>query len=147
MASAVRCPKSASKIAASASRSPVRRPRCLSASDAIDDDGDRPEIEPEQSFDRRGHRRPYLCGERTECLTRARDDTQTHEAAGVDHADAKAGAGEPGTPARSAVADADDARDLESGGLDKFLDDTLADGQDGSTPEATSSYVGVSVLV
>jgi len=79
--------------------------------------------------------------------TRARDDTQTHEDTVVDHADADGGAGEPGTPARSAVADADDARDLECGGLDQFLDDTLADGQDGSTHEATSSSVGASVLV
>src|SRR4029079_10586985 len=130
MASAVRCPKSASKIAASASRRPVRRPRCLSASDAIDDDGDRPEIEPEQSFDRRGDRRPYLCGERTECLTRARDHTQTHEDTVVDHADADGGAGEPGTPARSAVADADDARDLECGGPAQLLADTRTHSHD-----------------
>ena len=38
MAPAVRWPKSASKIAASASRRPVRRPRWRSASDTIDDD-------------------------------------------------------------------------------------------------------------
>ena len=69
MASAVRCPKSASKIAASASRRPVRRPRWRSASDTIDDDGDRAEVQPEQPLDGRGHRGAHLRGEGREGVT------------------------------------------------------------------------------
>src|SRR5690349_14752398 len=129
MASAVRCPKSASKIAASASRRPVRRPRCRSASDAIDDDGDGAEVETEQAFDGGRHGRPYLRSQRTERLTRPRDDAEADEHAVVDDPDANGRAGEPGAPCRSRVADARDAGDLERRGLHELADDPLADGQ------------------
>ena len=116
MASAVRCPKSASKIAASASRRPVRRPRCRSASDAIDDDRDGAEIEPEQPLDGGGDRGPDLGRQRPERVARPGDDPQADEDAVVDDADAHGRSGQPAPPGRAAVTDAGDARDLEGRG-------------------------------
>jgi len=66
IASAVCWPKSASKIAASAIRRPARRPRCRSAADAIDDDGDGAELQPEQPLDRGADRHLDLVADRDE---------------------------------------------------------------------------------
>src|SRR6188472_3312340 len=79
MDSAVRWPKSASKIAARARRRPVRRPRTRSAPDAIDDDRDRPHFEPEQSLDDGRHCGADLGGQRHEGLTRPGDDPQADD--------------------------------------------------------------------
>ena len=77
-ASAVRCPKSASKTAARASRRPVRRPRTRSGPDAIDQHGHRPELETEQTLHGGGDRRPDLAGQRRQGLAgRATSQSRT----------------------------------------------------------------------
>src|SRR5687767_9450082 len=139
MASAVRWPKSASKIAASASRRPVRRPRWRSASDTIDEDRHGAELQSEEPFDRGGNRGPDLCGQRCERLPGSRDDAQADDDPVVADPDADRGAGEPAAPGGPSVADACDARDLERGQADELGDDTLPDGQFRSAHVATPS--------
>src|SRR4051794_5754972 len=78
IASAGRWPKSASKIAARASRRPARSARIRSepalAPDAIDRHGDRHDPQVEQALDGRRHRVADLAGEGRQGLTWTGDD-------------------------------------------------------------------------
>jgi len=126
-ASAVRCPKSASKTAARASRRPVRRPRTRSAPDAIDQDGDRPELQAEQTLDGRGDSAADLGGQGPERLSRAGDDPDADEDALVADAHRDRRSTEPVTPGGTASADARDTGHLEGCEPDQLADDCLAD--------------------
>src|SRR5690349_23469863 len=95
IASGVRWPKSASNTAASASRRPVRRPRWASASDAIDDDGDRPQVQAEEALDGRRDGAADLGSERGERLPGPGDDAQPDEDAVILDADPDGWATQP----------------------------------------------------
>src|SRR6188474_4000689 len=110
MAPAVRCPKSASKIAASANRRPVRRPRWRSASDTIDDDGHRAEVEPEEPLDCRRDSGADLGREGRERVPGPGHDPQPDKHAVVTDAHADGGAAEPAAPRRATVSHTSDSR-------------------------------------
>src|SRR6185503_2653476 len=139
IASAVRWPKSASKIAASASRRPVRRPRWRSASDTIDDDRHGAEVEAEQALDGRGHGGPDLRRQGPERLSWPGHDSQPDEDPVVANPDVHRRAPQPVAPGGAAVAHADDARNLEGRQADELGDHPFSDRQVRSAHVATSS--------
>jgi len=75
-----------------------RRPRWGSASDAIDDDGHRAQVEAEQTLDRRRHGGPDLGGQWTQRVARSGDDPQPHENTVVDHTYPNGWSSEDGAP-------------------------------------------------
>src|SRR6478735_8072638 len=126
-ASAVCCPKSASKTAESARRRPVRRPRTRSAPDTVDQHGHGTQVEPEQALHGRRDRRPDLGGERPDGLAGAGDDPDPDGDALLLDPDADRAATEQATPRRAAAADPRDARHLQCRQSDELADDRWPD--------------------
>src|SRR5258706_5110410 len=124
IASAVRCPNSASKTAARARRRPVRNARIrsepLSASDTVDRDGDRFEPQPEHPLDGRGDGGPDVTGEWQEGVTRSGDYPDVDPDGVVGQLRRDRGARDHRAPCRSAPAAPGGAPDLERGQSDPF---------------------------
>src|SRR5215203_448715 len=160
MASAVRCPNSASNTDASASRRPARRlltcssllvprrARDPSGSDAIDQDGDATELHAQQALHRGADRRPDLGREGDEPLAGAGDEPDGDVDPSVPHPDADRVAGERVTPRGAAAPDAEDPRHLEGGEPHRVADDAGTDGQGGhqvaSVATASSAVLAAS---
>jgi hypothetical protein len=141
MASAVRCPKSASNTAANASLRPVRRPRTRSAPDAIDQDGHRSEVQAEQPFHCRRYRRPDLACERPKLLAGAGHDPETDEDAIVADLHGNGRPTQDPAPRGPTAPDPGNAWYLERCQPDQFGDDAPPDRQfrpvhDASRPAA-----------
>ena len=137
--SAVRWPKSASKIAARASRRPVRAvPRTRSAPDAIDDDRDADSSSRPSSRSTVGARPragpAAVSG--TSGLPGPGDDPDAGRWTPSSRSGRRRPAGEERRQARSAAPDPRDARDLDRREPDHLGDHALPDGQLRSAHEA-----------
>src|SRR6185369_10936762 len=131
---AVRCPKSASKTAASATRRPARRDRSrspgwssralmppagrsdakrASRADAVDQDADLPDVEPEQALDRAPDGIADARSRRDQVGTGTDDDPQLHGHAFCAHQNHDRRPRERSPPPRSAAGNLEDVRHLE----------------------------------
>src|SRR3990172_5144548 len=139
MAGAVRCPNSASKTAESAARRAARRLRSRSAADAIDDDGNRPELEAEQPLDRTGDCDPGFATDLGQVCPGTSDDPDTDVDLIVVGPDGDRGPAEEGSPLRPTSGDPENAGDLQRGQARHRDDDPATDGQDGPAHAGASA--------
>src|SRR4051794_24887367 len=142
IASAVRCPNSASNTAARASRRPARRLRARSSPpsrrgpgasgpDAIDHDGHAAELHPEQPLHGRRDRVADLDRQWSEPLARPGDEPDGDMDAPVLHTDADGRPADEAPPAWTAAADAQHAGDLERREADGVADHARSDAEAG----------------
>ena len=130
----MRCPKSASNTAASATRRPARRLRIRSersalAADAIDQDGDGSDGLAEQALDRQPDGVADLAAHRREVGAGTGDDAQLELDAVLPDANHDRRPGQRGAPRRTPPRDLEDVRDLEGREPRDLDDDAPADGQ------------------
>ena len=140
----VRCPKSASNTAASATRRPARSDRIRSElrgsssrlarhlrPDAVDEDADLLDVQPEHPLDRAPDRLADAAAGRGEIGAGAGDDPEANDDASGPDADDDGGPGKRGAPRRPAPGDAQDIGHLERGEARDLDDDAAADRQVG----------------
>src|SRR3990170_3235906 len=139
MADAVRWPNSASKTADSAARRAARRLRSRSAADAIDDDGDRPELEAQQPLDGTRNSDPGIATDVGQICPGTSHDPDSDINLIVVGSDRDRGPAEERPPLGSASGNPEDAGDLQRGQACHRDDDPATDGQDGPAHAGASA--------